>query len=292
VNAASIEAAPTTRNRLAIDWAALLMCTPALVLVSVALLAPLLLMFVLSVHDQNGDLTAENYLRLLEPLYVRSAWITIKLAFTVTLGCALLGYPLCYFLSRLSARSAGVALLLVLLPFWTSVLVRTYAWLILLQRRGVVNDALQSAGLIDEPLRLVHNFFGTTVGMIHVLLPFLALPLYTNMRSIPGEYVRAASSLGSSPAHAFWRVFFPLSLPGLTAGMTLVFILSLGFFVTPALLGGGKVSTWPVHVEKALAIYPDAGAASALGIGLLTVTLTLLGLLRLASRRFTAARAR
>jgi putative spermidine/putrescine transport system permease protein len=284
---AAIVAHPPGRS---IQWRALLMCSPALVLVSIALLAPLALMFVLSIQGADGTLSADHYLRLFEPLYVRSAWITFKLAFVVTVGCALLGYPLSYFLSKLGARAAGFALLLVLLPFWTSVLVRTYAWLILLQRRGIVNDALQSLGIVDEPLRLVHNFFGTAVGMIHVLLPFLVLPLYANMRSIPGEYVRAAASLGATPSQAFRQVFLPLSLPGLTAGMTLVFILSLGFFVTPSLLGGGKVSTWPVHIETALAIYPDAGAASALGIGLLTVTLALFGLLyavrlRVAKRR-------
>lgn len=263
------------------------LCAPALVLVVVALVAPLCLMFALSLVGQDGSLSAENYARLFEPLYARSAWVTLKLATTVTVCCALAGYPLCYFMSRLSTRAAGVALLLVLLPFWTSLLVRTYAWLVLLQRRGIVNESLQAIGVIDEPLRLVHNFFGTTVGMVHVLLPFLVLPLYSNMRAIPGHYVNAAMSLGASPRRAFWQVFFPLSFPGLTAGLSLVFIMSLGFFVTPALLGGGKVSTWPVRVESALAIYPNAGAAAALGIGLLIATLALVGVMRVAQRRFT-----
>jgi ABC-type spermidine/putrescine transport system permease subunit I len=268
------------------DMSAFLMCSPALVLVALALIAPLCLMLVLSLEGQDGRLGAENYLRLFEPLYARSAWITLKLAVAVTACCALAGYPLCYYMSRLRPRAAGVALLLVLLPFWTSLLVRTYAWLILLQRRGIVNESLQSMGVIDEPLRLVHNFFGTTVGMVHVLLPFLVLPLYANMRAIPPHYVNAAMSLGASPRRAFWQVFFPLSFPGLSAGLSLVFILSLGFFVTPSLLGGGKVSTWPVRVESALAIYPSAGAAAALGIGLLVATLALIGVMRIAQRRF------
>jgi ABC-type spermidine/putrescine transport system permease subunit I len=266
---------------------AMLMCTPALVLVVLALIAPLGLMFALSLVGQDGQLSAENYVRLFEPLYVRSAWVTFKLAMTVTVCCALAGYPLCYFMSRLQPRAASVALLLVLLPFWTSLLVRTYAWLVLLQRRGIVNESLQAVGVIDEPLRLVHNFFGTTVGMVHVLLPFLVLPLYANMRAIPAHYVNAAMSLGASPRRAFWQIFFPMSFPGLTAGLALVFIMSLGFFVTPALLGGGKVSTWPVRVESALAIYPHAGAAAALGIGLLVATLALVGVLRIAQRSFT-----
>jgi ABC-type spermidine/putrescine transport system permease subunit I len=268
------------------DMSTLLMCAPALVLVALALIAPLGLMLALSLEGPDGRFTADNYLRLLEPLYTRSAWVTIKLAVTVTACCAFVGYPLCYFMTRLRPRAAGVALLLVLLPFWTSLLVRTYAWLILLQRRGIVNEALQAIGVIDGPLRLVHNFFGTVVGMVHVLLPFLVLPLYANMRAIPAHYVNAAMSLGASPRRAFWQVFFPLSFPGLTAGLALVFILSLGFFVTPALLGGGKVSTWPVRVESALAIYPNAGAAAALGIGLLVATLALVGMMRALQRKF------
>jgi putative spermidine/putrescine transport system permease protein len=269
------------------ERSAWVMCLPAVALVGIALLVPLGLMFGMSLYGQDEQLSSENYRRLFEPLYLRSAWNTLKLAAVVTLTCALAGYPLCYFMSRLGRRGATLVMLFVLLPLWTSVLVRTYAWLILLQRRGVINDALLWLGVIGEPLRLVHNFLGATIGMVHVLLPFLILPLYSSMRAIPAEYTRAAASLGASPLKAFWQVFFPLSIPGLAAGVLLVFILSLGFFVTPSLLGGGKVSTWPVHVESALAIYPHAGAASALGIGLLVVTLALVGLLQAAQRRFS-----
>jgi ABC-type spermidine/putrescine transport system permease subunit I len=267
------------------------MSLPALVLVALALIAPLCLMFAMSLYGQDGRISAENYLRLFEPLYLLSAWITLKLAIAVAVACALLGYPLCYFMSRLSPSRASAVMLLVLLPFWTSVLVRTYAWLVLLRRHGIVNEALQSLGLINEPLRLVHNFFGVVVAMTHVLLPFLILPLYANMRAISPDYVRAATSLGASPTRAFRQVFLPLSVPGLAAGLILVFVLSLGFFVTPALLGGGKVSTWPVHVESALAIYPHAGAASALGIGLLAIVFALMGVLQVARRRLASARA-
>lgn len=261
------------------------MCSPAVVLVALALLVPLCLMFVTSLQDENGHFSGENYRRLFEPLYIRSAWITLKLAFTVSVCCALCGYPLAYYMSRLSTRAAAWLMILVLLPFWTSVLVRTYAWIILLQRRGIANNVLQSLGLTDEPLRLVHNFFGAVVGMTHVLLPFLVLPLYSSMRSISADYSRAALSLGASPTRAFWQIFFPLSFPGLAAGLLLVFILSLGFFVTPSLLGGGKVTTWPVLVESALSIYPHPGAASALGVALLAVTLLFVAVMRFTERR-------
>lgn len=276
-------AVPDSRNRE--HTSAWLMCAPAVVIVALALLVPLALMVVTSLQDADGHFTVENYRRLLEPLYVQSAWITLKLAVTVSACCALFGYPLAYYLSRLSTRRAAWLMILVLLPLWTSVLVRTYAWLILLQRRGITNSALQGLGLIEEPLRLVHNFFGAVVGMTHVLLPFLVLPLYSSMRAISADYSRAALSLGASPTRAFWQIFFPLSFPGLTAGLLLVFILSLGFFVTPSLLGGGKVTTWPVLVESALAIYPHPGAASALGVALLAVTIGFVGVMRFTERR-------
>lgn len=270
-----------------------LMSAPALLLVTLALLAPLSLMLVTSLQNAQGHLSGENYRRLLEPLYLQSAWITLKLAVAVTACCALCGYPLSYYLSRLTQPKAAWLMILVLLPFWTSVLVRTYAWLILLQRRGLVNNFLRELGLITDPLHLVHNFLGTVIGMTHVLLPFLVLPLYSAMRAIPGDYTRAALSLGASPTRAFWQIFFPLSFPGLAAGGLLVFILSLGFFVTPSLLGGGKVSTWPVLVDSALSIYPHPGAASALGVALLIMTLVFVTVLRAVQKRlFKAAGAR
>jgi len=265
------------------------MSAPALLLVAVALLIPLSLMLMTSLQDADGHFSGENYRRLLEPLYLRSAWITLKLALTVTACCALCGYPLSYYMSRLSQSKAAWLMILVLLPFWTSVLVRTYAWLILLQRRGILNNTLRELGLIAEPLHLMHNFLGAVIGMTHVLMPFLVLPLYSTLRAIPGDYTRAALSLGASPTRAFWQVFFPLSFPGLASGVLLVFILSLGFFVTPSLLGGGKVSTWPVLVESALSIYPHPGAASALGVALLAMTLLFVAVLRLSQKRLLRA---
>ena len=138
----------------------------------------------------------------------------------------------------------------VLFPFWTSLLVRTYAWLVLLQRRGLVNTWLQETGIVDEPLRLVHNFTGTAIGMTHILLPFMVLPLYAAMTAVDRDYVRASASLGASPLKSFWQVFFPLTLPGLLAGVVLVFVLCLGFYVTPAVLGGGRVLMWSMSIER------------------------------------------
>jgi putative spermidine/putrescine transport system permease protein/spermidine/putrescine transport system permease protein len=163
-------------------------------------------------------------------------------------------------------------MIFVLIPFWTSLLVRTYAWLVLLQRRGLINETLQDWGLIDAPLRLVQNYTGTVIGMLHIMLPFMILPLYAALRAVDANYMRAASNLGASPVRAFWTVFFPLSLPGVIAGSLLVFILSLGFYVTPALLGGGRVMMVSMKIQQNAGLYFDWGAASALGVVLLAIT--------------------
>jgi ABC-type spermidine/putrescine transport system permease subunit I len=157
--------------------------------------------------------------------------------------------------------------------------VRTYSWLVLLQRRGLINSWLVGMGVISEPIPLVNNFFGTVVGMLHVLLPFMILPLYSSMKSIDPTYVKAASSCGASPLRAFWDMFFPLSRPGLFAGTVLVFILCLGFYLTPALLGGGRVSMWSMQIANNVSTYSNWGAASSLGVLLLVVTLVILAVL-------------
>ncbi|MGO8911674.1 MAG: ABC transporter permease, partial [Bradyrhizobium sp.] len=158
---------------------------------------------------------------------------------------------------------------LVVLPFWTSVLVRAYAWLALLQRTGVVNQLLQYLGLVDEPLALVHNTLGTVIATVHILLPFMVLPLYATMQKIPGDLIQAGASLGGSPFHTFRRVFLPLSLPGVVAGATLVFVLCLGFYITPELLGGGRTVMVSQLVSRNVELYDQWGAASAVGVVLL-----------------------
>jgi putative spermidine/putrescine transport system permease protein len=164
---------------------------------------------------------------------------TFKISAIVALLCALLGYPLAYFLATLPPRRANVLLILVLLPFWTSALVRTTAWVVLLQSNGLVNRLLERSGLIDAPLALIYNRIGVYIAMTHVLLPFLVLPLYGVMRGIPPEALRAAMSLGARPLRAFLKVYFPQTAAGLIAGMIIVFTLALGYYITPALVGGG-----------------------------------------------------
>ncbi len=253
---------------------------PALLAVGGVVVLPVLWLFALSFLDRAGSFTLDNYARVLGALYLDTYVITFEISLAVTLICVVLGYPLAYWLSRLSPGVAGVLMIFVLLPFWTSVLVRTYAWLVLLQRRGIVNQALQALGVIDAPLQLANNLAGSVIGMVHIMLPFLVLPLYAAMRAIDGDLVRAAVGLGSSPAGAFWRVFVPMSLPGLFAGVVLVFILSLGFYVTPALLGGGRVQMIAQRIEATINLYTNWGAASALGAVLLAAALLLMWVLQ------------
>jgi ABC-type spermidine/putrescine transport system permease subunit I len=172
--------------------------------------------------------------------YIRVFGITLQIATVVTVVTLLLGYPVAYALSSLSPARANLLMILVLIPFWTSILVRSYAWMVLLGREGILNEAMLAAGVRDEPMQLLNTRMAVYVGMIHILLPFMILPLYAVMRGIDRNLLRAAGNLGAPPAAVFRRIFLPLSLPGVAAGCLLVFILSLGFYITPALLGGQR----------------------------------------------------
>jgi putative spermidine/putrescine transport system permease protein/spermidine/putrescine transport system permease protein len=285
LNAAALAA---DRRRESLSIVAL--SAPALVLVAVFLVAPIGWLFWLSLFDPAGNLSAENYVRLVDSrVYFNSFTTTFLVAGIVTALCVVLGYPLAYFLSEMPARLAAILLIAVILPYWTSILVRTYAWLVLLQRQGLVNEILLGLGLIETPLRLTHNFLGTVIGMTHIMLPFLVLPLYASMRSIDRLYMTAAATHGAAPSRAFFNVFVPLSLPGLVAGAFLVFVLCLGFYVTPAILGGGRVIMIAQQIERSIALYNNWGAASALAVVLLVMTLGVLlaaaGLVRLSRSR-------
>jgi ABC-type spermidine/putrescine transport system permease subunit I len=260
-------------------WALLGLSLPAVLLVVVTMVLPVGWLFGLSFLADDGSLSLEHYRRMIEqPSYGRTFWTTFKVSGLTTVICIVLGYPLAYALSQMPRRTANLAMIAVLLPFWTSLLVRTYAWLVLLQRRGLINDWGMRLGWWDEPLALVHNLNGTLIGMVHIMLPFLVLPVLAAMRSIDADYLKAASSLGASPARAFRTVFLPLSMPGLLAGTLIVFILCLGFYVTPAVLGGGKVIMVSNHIANDIELFVNWGAASALGVVLLVLTLALLWL--------------
>ena len=253
---------------------------PAVLGILIIVFLPIFWLSSLSFYDAKGALSTENYARIFESaLYKRTFVVTSQISITVTVICVLLGYPLCYWLTKMKDRTASILMIFVLVPFWTSILVRTYAWLVLLQRKGIINSSLVSLGIIDEPIQLAHNLTGSIIGMVHIMLPFLILPLYATMRGIDTDLVRAALGLGSTPRKAFWHVFFPMSLPGLFAGIVLGFILSLGFFVTPALLGGGRVQMLAQRIESTITIYSNWGAASALGVVLLLLAFVMIWLM-------------
>ena len=173
-------------------------------------------------------------------VYIENLERTFWISFVVLAWCIVLGYPIAYLIANAPARWSRIFLIMVLLPFWTSLLVRTGAWVILLQREGIINHTLLWLGIIGEPLDLIFNRFGVYVAMVHILVPFMILPLYAVMKGIPPDHMRAAASLGAKPLPAFLRIYLPQSLPGLAAGCMLVFVIALGFYITPTLVGGGS----------------------------------------------------
>ncbi|MEX0953956.1 MAG: ABC transporter permease [Rhizobiaceae bacterium] len=188
-------------------------------------------------YNSQGEIAPRpEVYQIYKQLFFRTAWMSLL----ITGLCIVLAYPISYLIATQPARTANLLLILVLLPFWTSLLVRTSAWIVLLQQQGVINEMLVALGIIDPSgrLRMIYNSTGTIVAMTHILLPFMVLPLYSVMKTIPPSYLRAAKSLGAHPFRAWWRVYFPLTVPGLAAGCILVFILAIGYYITPALVGG------------------------------------------------------
>ncbi|CAI8780695.1 putative spermidine/putrescine transport system permease protein [Pseudomonas sp. IT-P12] len=249
----------------------LLLLTPALVMVVVLLILPLCWLALQSVQTEEGFSLA-NYIRIFqETIYWDTFALTFKISFMVTVLSILMGFPIAYAASRLQGFWANLILICVILPFWTSVLVRAYAWLVLLQRRGLVNQTLMDLGIIDQPLTLMHNTTGTVIGTLHVMLPFMVLPLYSVMKKIPQDLMQASESLGAKPFYTFRRVFLPMAAPGIMAGSILVFVICLGFFITPELLGGGRTILVSMLVQRNVELYHAWGAASAVGLVLLFV---------------------
>ena len=227
----------------------------------------------LELHPEQGIQVRED-----TQIYLQLYSKTLNMALVITIFCALLGYPLAYYLAGLPENRANLLLVLVLLPFWTSLLVRTTAWIALLQTNGVINSFLLSTGLIGQPIEMLYTSFATVVAMTHILLPFMILPLYSVMKGISPSYMRAAISLGCHPFASFWRVYFPQTYAGVGAGCLLVFILAIGYYITPALLGSPNDQM----VSYFVAFYTNTsinwGMATALG-GLLLLATVLLYLI-------------
>ncbi len=219
-------------------------------------------------------------------IYLEVLGRTLAISLSVTLLCVAMGFPVALLLTQVRDKTADWLLVLVLLPFWTSLLVRTAAWVVVLQKEGMVNSLLLKIGAITEPLTLIYNRTGVLVAMTHVLLPFMILPLYTVLKDIPPQYMRAATSLGAAPATAFVRVFLPLAAPGVAAGSLMVFILALGYYITPALVGGGSDQMLSYFVATYTTDTGNWGLAAALGLLMLVTT----ALLYAAAHRLSGGR--
>jgi len=221
----------------------------------------------------DPSLGLQNYARLLSSgLYVRVLLNTVETAAIVTLLCLVAGYPVAYALSEARGAALKIMAALIVIPLWTSVVIRSYAWMIVFQRRGILNDALIASGWVADPVQFIPGAFAVNVGMVHIMLPFMILPLAAAMRGIDRSLLRAAGVLGASDFAAFRKVFLPLSLPGVYAGTALVFMLSLGFFITPALLGGPEHLMVAVLIEQQANHLLDWGLASAIATVFLAIT--------------------
>jgi putative spermidine/putrescine transport system permease protein len=250
-----------------------LLLLPPLVILSLGFLLPITLLLSRSVFDPTFTLT--HYLRLFAvPAYVKIFFYSFETALITTALTLVLAYPYAYALTLVAPRWSALLIAFVLLPYWTNVLVRCYSWMLILQTKGLLNTALIDwLDLPIRPLPLMFNFVGVVVGMVHYLLPPMVLILYSVMRAIDLSLVRAAEGLGAPPLRAFWRIFVPLSLPGVRAACVLIFILSLGFFVTPALLGGREDVTIAMVIDTQFTETVNWGFGSALASVLLVITL-------------------
>ncbi len=216
-----------------------------------------------------------------EGLYLTVLLRTFEIAAMVTLGCLILGYPVAFLLATTTPMWRAIGFACIMLPLWTSVLVRTYAWMVILGRNGIVNRMLLDFGLLDEPLRMLNTRMAVVLGMVHVMLPFMILPIYSAVRGVDPELPKAAVGLGASPVRVFTTIWLPLTLRGVVAGVTLVFIVSLGFYITPALLGGGKVIMFAMLIEQQVREFLAWNFAGALSMILLAVTMVAFAVLNL-----------
>ncbi len=264
------------------------MVLPLFVFILLAFNLPLLLTAAWSVLDPvKGTLTGEHYATFAtSQIYLAVIARTARVALTVSVVCALIGYPLAYWMTLLTRRGQLIALAIIVTSFWVSILVRTYAWIVVLGNAGLVNRLLQWSGVTDKPVQFLYGEIGVVIGMVNVLLPFMLLPLFAAMLQIDPRLRQIAYTLGASAGQFFWRIFFPLTLPALSATFVLIFILSLGFYITPAILGGGKVPLVANMLDILINQFPRWNLASAISVVLLILTLGLYALYqRLRSRK-------
>jgi putative spermidine/putrescine transport system permease protein len=250
---------------------------PALLLLTFFFVVPVISLLLRSVTDPEIGL--QNYETLIATTtYAKIFWNTFMVASVVTAVTVVLGYPVAWLLSILPGRWAEIGFGIILLSLWTNLLARTYAWMVLLQSTGVINSVLMSLGIIDAPLELINNLTGVTIGMVYIMLPFFILPLHATLRAVDPATLQAAALCGAGPWQSFWRVLLPLSLPGILSGGLIVFVMSLGYFVTPALLGGTSNMMLAELIAQLVQSLLNWGLGGAAAFVLLLITLALYAL--------------
>ena len=274
-------------NRAAIDKVqrkrrlAWMLLVPSVIYILVFLIVPMFNMLILSLKGQDGTLSFENYAYVLTNPVIRNVFAeTLRISLIVMIICLVLGYPVAYIMTVCSRKMNQLITLCIMIPFWTSLLVRTYAWMILLQQKGVVNQWLLSTGIIGGPVKLMYNTTGLVIGMVHVMLPYMILSLYSVMDGIDRSLITASSNLGANGMITFFKIYLPLSMNGVISGCVLVFVLNLGFYILPALMGGSN----NIMVSQVIAEYVNKmlnwNLAAALSFILLLGTLLIVGVSR------------
>lgn len=263
-----------------------LMILPLYLFTLVFVACPLLYVIALSFASADGSygvtwsLTLENYLRILEPVYLNTFLESFQLAITSTLAICLIGYPFGYFMAKLPEGRKKKAMVLLMLPFWVNSLIRLYGWIILLQTKGVMNYVLQGLGIIDKPIKLLYSYPAIVIGMVYVLLPFMALSVYSSAEKLDWSLVEASRDLGASRWKAFWTVSFPLTLPGLLSGVILTFIPSMGLFFIADILGGNKIVLVGSLIQEQMTRGSNWPFAAALAVVLMILTTLMIMLYR------------
>lgn len=256
----------------------LLLMLPAIAMLVVMFLVPLVLFFVRTFAEFDGttaQFIAQARLLLLSQAYLTALATTNRIALIVTLTVLVLGYPIAFYLTTANGPGVRIVVLSIVLPYFTSIIVRTFSWMVLLGKHGLINDTLLATGLIHHPLALMYNRLGVLIGMSYVLLPYMVLTLFAAMRGIDLSLLRAAESLGAGGFYTFRRVYFPLSLHGVVSGALIVYILAIGYFITPALMGGQHDIMIAMLIDRELEVALDWPSAALMSLSLLVVTLAL-----------------
>jgi len=285
MNPPVLDSAPTpqlqneTKLKHQIDYGKAWTIWPVFIWMVLLFLLPMILVFAVSFFSRSSfggigfPLTLENYTRFFDPLYIKIIWVSCVLAFYTTICCLVLGYPFAYIIARSPTQYRNILLLLIIVPFWTNSLIRTYAWVVLLRTEGVINTFLLQLGLIEEPLSLLYNESAVMIGLVYTMLPFMILPLYASIEKLDRSLLEASKDLGAKPWQTFWRVTLPLTTPGILAGSLLVYIPSLGLFFIPDLMGGSKTILIGNHIKNQFLTARDWPFGSASSILLMVLTL-------------------